>query len=145
MARILVVEDFPPMATVVAKMLRRRGHQVACETSVTGALRLGEGFDYAILDLDLPDGDGVSLAEQLLDEGRIENVVFFTATRDRELLTRATSFGLIVDKAAGLDRLLAAVQRLSDADAASLVAVAGSPAAISVRSSGRSGTRRKIE
>ncbi len=60
MAKILVVEDFPPIATLLVTLLRRRGHQISREQTMAGALRLKGFFDHAVLDIDLPDGNGVT-------------------------------------------------------------------------------------
>ncbi len=139
MAKILVVEDFPPIATLLVTLLRRRGHQISREQTIAGALRLKGFFDHAILDIDLPDGNGVMLAERLLDQRLIGSVVFFTATRDVALLSRAMSLGLLVDKAAGLNRLLDTIQQLTDSAATRHAAVVGSVRATTTRSSGRSG------
>ncbi len=112
MAEILVVEDYPPMASLVTMMLRRGGHSVARELSVAGALRHSRVFQHAIFDIDLPDGNGVLLAERLLDEGRIASCVFFTATNDAETLAHASRLGVVVRKSDGPSRLLDAIRQL---------------------------------
>jgi DNA-binding response OmpR family regulator len=81
-SKVLVVEDHPPLATVVAIGLRRSGHDVVRVGSVKRALETEGTFRCAVLDIDLPDGSGVELAQQLLDDARTECVVFYTATRD---------------------------------------------------------------
>jgi DNA-binding response OmpR family regulator len=146
MAHFLVVEDFPPMATLLVTALRRQGHAVARAGSITNALNINESFDHAVLDVDLPDGDGVELATLLLSEHRVNSVVFFTASRDLNTLTQAARLGLVVDKAAGYDCLMSAVRQLvTNSGIASRVAVAGSPETLTIHAAGRSGTRRKIE
>lgn len=124
MAEILVVEDYPPMASLVTMTLRRGGHSVTRELSVAGALRHSRVFQHAIFDIDLPDGNGVLLAEQLLHEGRIASCVFFTATKEAEILARANRLGLVVQKSDGPSRLLDAIRQL------------GEPSMANVRSSG---------
>ncbi len=146
MAHFLVVEDFPPMATLLATALRREGHAVARAGSIADALSINESFDHAVLDVDLPDGNGVQLATLLLGEHRVDSVVFFTASRDLHMLTKASRLGLVVDKAAGYDCLMSAVRQLvSNSGTAGRIAVAGSPEALTIHATGRSGTRRKIE
>src|ERR1039458_2545505 len=114
MAEILVVEDYPPMASLVTMMLRRSGHSVARELSVAGALRHRRVFQHAVFDIDLPDGSGVLLAERLLDEGRIASCVFFTATNEAEILSHASRLGIVVKKSEGPKRLLDAIQQLEE-------------------------------
>ena len=112
MAEILVVEDYPPVASTLTRMLRRRGHQVVSELTVAGALRHNRVFEHAVLDIDLPDGNGVALAVQLVHQHRVNSIVFFTATRDATDLSHAAQLGLVVDKAEGADRLLQAIEQL---------------------------------
>lgn len=114
MQRAMVVDDYPPLATVVAIGLRRIGFQVDRHTSATRALAASGIFDVAVLDLDLADGDGVTLARRLLADGRAHRIVFFSATRDETLRADAERLGTLVDKAAGLDGLLKVVSDAPD-------------------------------
>lgn len=145
MAHFLVVEDFPPMAALVSAAIRREGHSVLRAGSVANALNLDDFFDHAVLDVDLPDGDGIRLAAQLLDGDRVGSVVFFTASRDSDMLARAARLGLVVDKSAGYDCLMAAIRQVTAPEIAMQVAVGGSPTPISTKTSSRSGTRRKVD
>ncbi len=106
MAEILVVEDYPPMAAALVRLLTSEGHRVVREFTVAGALQHTVAFDHAVLDIDLPDGNGVDLAERLLERRCVSNIVFFTATHEVALLTRATRCGRVVDKSDGTRRLL---------------------------------------
>jgi DNA-binding NarL/FixJ family response regulator len=112
MAEILVVEDYPPMASALARMLRMRGHHVVSELSVAGALRHSRAFEYAVLDIDLPDGNGVALAEHLVSQQRVRGIAFFTATCEPKTLSRAGQLGLVISKTQGVERLVEAVGRL---------------------------------
>ena len=112
MAEILVVEDYPPMALLLTRMLRKLGHRVEREFSTKGALRHERVFEHAVLDIDLPDGDGVTLAEQLLSRRRVNSFVFFTATKDAFTLSRAARLGLVVNKSEGLHRLVSVIKQL---------------------------------
>lgn len=112
MAEILVVEDYPPVASMLTRMLRTRGHQVVRELTVAGALSHNRVFEHAVLDIDLPDGNGVALAVQLVHLHRVNSIVFFTATREATDLSHAAQLGLVVDKADGAERLLRAIEQL---------------------------------
>jgi DNA-binding response OmpR family regulator len=125
MAEILVVEDFPPMASLVTMMLRRGGHTVVREETVAGALRHNRVFQHAVLDIDLPDGNGVRLGEQLLKEQRVTGLVFFTATNEEDTLSRALRLGLVVNKSQGPFRLLDAIQQLEQGQKSSKLDAAG--------------------
>lgn len=65
--RVLLVEDEPTVAEVIASLLRSRGHSVLHAAHGLQALALAstEVFDVGLLDLDLPGIDGMALAQQL--------------------------------------------------------------------------------
>jgi len=94
------------MASMLSRSLRSEGHRVIRELTVAGALTHTVAFDLAVLDIDLPDGNGVDLAEALFAGRRAKSIVFFTATRERSLLERAVEYGRVVDKSLGTQRLL---------------------------------------
>lgn len=58
--RVLLVEDDPAIAEVLAGLLRNQGHDVRCADQVLAALsELGiEAADVLVIDIDLPDIDG---------------------------------------------------------------------------------------
>jgi DNA-binding response OmpR family regulator len=91
--RLLVVEDDPALGEVLARGLREEGHAVDLETTVAGgdvALSLAD-YDVLVLDLGLPDGEGLSLCSRLRREGAETRVLVLTA-RDA-----------LPDRVAGLD------------------------------------------
>ncbi|MBX3182287.1 MAG: response regulator [Polyangiaceae bacterium] len=113
MTRLLLVEDYPPLATVVAIALRRgTGHEVVRVGSVSraeAALAERGVFDVAVLDIDLPDGSGVDLARRLIERGQVSACVFFTASRDEAERAAARQVGPVVDKLATMDELVQVV------------------------------------
>jgi DNA-binding response OmpR family regulator len=142
MSRVLVVEDHPPLATVVGIGLRRLGHEVVRVGSVERALATEGVFDGAVVDIELPDGTGVELARELLDSERVLTVIFYTATRDPGLKIEALKLGPIVDKMGNLEELLevtgAELERVAER-----AQVAGAEDAV-VTARARSGTRRRV-
>ena len=111
MARVLVVEDYPPLAKVIAIAIQREGHQVDRVGSVARALTVSGSFDLAVIDLDLPDGVGTHLAEQLRGEGRLGPVIFFTSSSDPVLRGVAASQGRLIEKESGIEELMVWVRR----------------------------------
>jgi DNA-binding response OmpR family regulator len=142
MSRVLVVEDHPPLATVVAIGMRRLGHDVVRVGSVERALAAEGVFDGAVVDIELPDGNGIDLAAELLDSQRVRTVVFYTATRDPALKVAALRIGPVVDKMGNLEDLLdlASSEFVPEAARARVIGAGDVP----VTSSGRSGTRRRV-
>jgi two-component system OmpR family response regulator len=90
--RVLLVEDHPPLAEAVCDALRRAGFAVDHAATAADARELSRLSDYALvlLDLGLPDGDGLRLLPILRQGGRVP-VIVLTA-RDR-----------LADRLAGLD------------------------------------------
>jgi DNA-binding response OmpR family regulator len=141
--RILIVEDYPPLAKVIAIAAQRAGYAVERVGNVTRALEVRGRFDLAIVDLDLPDGLGTDLVQQLLDDGRLESAVFFSSTRDAGLRLMAARLGPVVDKEAGLEELMAVVQRRLD-QGERLARAIGDRDSAAVRRIGKSGARRIV-
>src|SRR5262245_62569883 len=118
--QVLLVEDDPELARTVERSLAHYGHRTVIASSVAGAEALTESFDCGILDIDLPDGNGVRLAEPLLDRGQIGAVVFFSASSDHAKMAEAREMGLIVANTDGGGR-----QRRAMAEAARTAAAKG--------------------
>ena len=70
--RLLLVEDEPVTAQMLAKGLREQAYAVDVAGTVRSAAALAADSDYEliVLDLGLPDGDGLSLCRQLRDAVR---------------------------------------------------------------------------
>lgn len=90
--RVLLVEDHPPLAEAVCDALRRAGFAVDHAATASDARELSGLSDYALvlLDLGLPDDDGLRLLPTLRQGGRVP-VIVLTA-RDQ-----------LADRLAGLD------------------------------------------
>ena len=92
-ARALVVEDEPKVAEALRRGLRNEGFEVSLSNTVEGALLqlADEAFDVILLDLMLPDGDGVDLLTTLRSR-HVETPVLVLTARDS-----------VEDRIAGLD------------------------------------------
>jgi two-component system, OmpR family, copper resistance phosphate regulon response regulator CusR len=81
MNRILIVEDEDRIASFVRKGLKANGFVTSVASDVREGLtmaRLG-GFDMVILDLGLPDGDGMEVLRALREEDSTTPVIILTA------------------------------------------------------------------
>ncbi|UKE72183.1 hybrid sensor histidine kinase/response regulator [Xanthomonas graminis] len=119
--RILLVEDEPTVAQVMAELLRSRGHHVACAAHGLEALtEVTQGtFDLGLLDLDLPALDGLALARQLRALGYDFPLIAVTARSDgeAEAAAKAAGFAGFVRKPVTGDMLAAAIRRVMDGGA----------------------------
>jgi DNA-binding response OmpR family regulator len=104
--RLLVVEDDVTVARTLSRLLARAGSSVATVRSCNAARSLSQTFDVAILDLDLPDGNGVDLARALLSAFKVPSVLFFSGSTDTTLLARARCMGPVVAKSLGTSAVL---------------------------------------
>jgi two-component system OmpR family response regulator len=79
--RILLVEDDPDLGPAIAKALRGENCAVDLAANGVDAAHLGdtEIYDAAVLDLGLPDQEGVSVLRQWREAGRTLPVLILTA------------------------------------------------------------------
>ncbi len=84
MHRILIVEDEYLIASFVEKGLRAEGFNTETTTKAESAvtLALANNFDLVILDLGLPDQDGLQVLESIRGQGVLAPVLILTARDD---------------------------------------------------------------
>jgi len=97
--RLLVIEDEPDLADVIARGLRRDGHAVdVANRSAEADLKLrSAGYDLVVLDWNLPDGSGLQLCRDLVS-GDLP-----TLEGDRPKILMLTARDGVEDRVAGLD------------------------------------------
>jgi CheY-like chemotaxis protein len=108
--RALIVDDDPVVARSIARRLLREGYTVSLAQTCRAARASGAGFQFAILDLDLPDGSGVDLADELLRLGAVRGVVFYSGSLDNAQRERALAFGTLLDKSRDLEEVIQALE-----------------------------------
>lgn len=106
---VLFLDDDPAVSRSHARLLRAAGFTVTTVSSVQGVSELRGRFDCAVLDVTLPDGDGVAVARSLLDVGLTERVVFFTGLGYGRRLEAARRMGPVIFKGQPVEDLLAAL------------------------------------
>jgi two-component system, OmpR family, response regulator len=84
--RILVVDDEPSIVDSVATVLRYEGFDVDVAHSGRSALRMAQegSFDMIVLDVMLPDLDGLEVTRRIRGDGLDVPVLFLTAKSDVE-------------------------------------------------------------
>jgi len=93
--RILVAEDEAIIRLDLVEMLKEAGYAVVAEaTNGVEAIALAKAHqpDLAILDVKMPELDGISAAEQIIE---IAPVLMLTAFSQRELVERARDAGVM--------------------------------------------------
>ena len=93
MKRILIVEDEAGMSSFIDKGLGSRGYatKVCADGAMATAIASERDFDLVILDLGLPDTDGLSVLREIRRRGERMPVIILTARDD------------LTDKVQGLD------------------------------------------
>jgi len=84
MNRILIVEDEPRIASFLEKGLQANGYTTTYAPDGDRAINLALGgeFDLMILDLGLPDKDGMTLLAELRGQGLTLPIIILTARDD---------------------------------------------------------------
>jgi two-component system, OmpR family, response regulator VicR len=94
MARVLLVEDEPNIASIIIFKLEREGHQVRWESSALAVPAAAETTqpELVLLDSSLPDGDPFVLLTLLAEHGP---VVMMTEFRDAVTPLQARAAGAV--------------------------------------------------
>jgi response regulator NasT len=94
-ARILVAEDEALIRLDLVEMLTEAGYEVVAQaTNGIEAIALAKEFkpDLAILDVKMPELDGISAAQEIIE---ISPVLMLTAFSQKELVERARDAGVM--------------------------------------------------
>jgi DNA-binding response OmpR family regulator len=114
--RILVIEDERQLARHVVAALNRNGHNAVSQGNGAEGLRvaLETTPELIVLDLNLPDLDGLSVLKQLRTASSPSRVLILTARGDVEHRVRGLKAGAddYVSKPFAMDELVARVEAL---------------------------------
>jgi DNA-binding response OmpR family regulator len=95
-ARILAIEDDRGIRAVLERGLRMAGHDVVLADTLTharAAWTSDDAYDLVLLDVMLPDGDGLALLRERRAAGDSTPTVLLTAREEAELGERAADAG----------------------------------------------------
>ncbi|MFZ5442741.1 MAG: hybrid sensor histidine kinase/response regulator [Myxococcota bacterium] len=110
---VLVVDDSPQNTEVLHALLTSKGHSVRVANGGHEALRLAEqqAPDLVLLDLHMPDLDGLAVCRALRQQSARLPVVFLSASKESALKVRAFESGAVdfVSKPFHFDEVLARV------------------------------------
>jgi DNA-binding response OmpR family regulator len=97
-AHVLVVEDNPLVTSATRILLEDAGFRVSTASRVADAYTIcrSDAPDAILLDLRLPDGDGLSLVRQLREDGvRLPVIAAITGRDEPEVRARCLRAGCV--------------------------------------------------
>jgi len=106
MTRIVLVEDDPTISEPLTRALGREGYDVEWHGTGAGGVGASDDADLVILDLGLPDIDGIDVARRIRDKGLQVPILMLTA--------RADEVDLVVGLDAGADDYVTKPFRLAE-------------------------------
>lgn len=111
---VLLVEDDPAISEPLARALGREGYEVRAHGTGRGALAEVDGVDLVVLDLGLPDIDGLDVAREIRASGKTVPILILTARTDEVDMVVGLDTGAddYVTKPFRLAELLARVRAL---------------------------------
>ena len=113
-ARVLVVDDEPAILRFLRVGLGAAGYQVIEAANGRSALDIARQrrCDLAVLDLGLPDIDGLAVIRQIRGEGQMLPIIVLSSRHDEATKVEALDAGAddYVTKPFGIDELLARVR-----------------------------------
>ncbi|MEO0282407.1 MAG: response regulator [candidate division WOR-3 bacterium] len=115
MKRILIVDDDESIRMIFKKVLENSGYEV--ETASSGIYALSilekEKFDVYIIDLKMPEMDGITLLEEIKKRGYEGIPIILTAYGDKESAVSALKLGAydFVEKPISINDLKFSIQR----------------------------------
>jgi two-component system, NarL family, nitrate/nitrite response regulator NarL len=95
--RVLIVDDHKLFAEAVSSLLQRQGEEVvavagSCKQALD-AMEKHDNVDVVLMDLGLPDGDGISAGAQILEKWPDPRIIAVTAMTDAAAVSAAIAAG----------------------------------------------------
>jgi DNA-binding NtrC family response regulator len=95
-AKVLVVDDEPSIVEFIATTLSANGYEVETSTNPLEALKniRGKTFDLAMVDINMPEMNGIDFSRKLLETSLSTEVVIITGVPDEQNLDPCLRMGL---------------------------------------------------
>ena len=114
--RILIIDDEPSQLELLRIFLSRKGYAVKCASTAAEGIEADKLFrpDVIILDVRLPDMDGLDVLQVLKKSNPKTNAIVITAYHDMETTVKAMKLGAYeyITKPIDLEELETAVARV---------------------------------
>ncbi|MDU1587278.1 MAG: response regulator [Clostridium sp.] len=94
MAKVLIIEDDKALNKGVAFALKREGYEIlsAYNKAEGKQMILNNKIDFLLLDINLPDGNGLDLCKEIREYVKFP-IVFFTANDTEEDMVKGYEVG----------------------------------------------------
>jgi DNA-binding NtrC family response regulator len=116
--RILVTDDDRAIRRAIRDVLEMEGHQVEEAEDGEQALQLTENalFDVLFCDIKMPQMDGITLMEKLLERGNTSDIIVMSGHGTIEMAVKALKLGAydFIEKPLNLNRILVSVQHVQE-------------------------------
>ncbi|MBI4509241.1 MAG: response regulator [Deltaproteobacteria bacterium] len=114
LVRILVVDDERGFGSLLGRTLRRLGHEAVLAYHPFDAIEmLDPSVDAVITDIDMPNMDGVQLAQQIRRRFSDMPIAFCTGSDPEDSVVRkASEIGRVFPKIWTLDEVMVTVEEL---------------------------------
>ncbi|WP_454881288.1 response regulator transcription factor [Sphingobacterium detergens] len=113
---ILLIEDEPDLGEVFSRYLRYKGFTVIWECTAKGGLETLREYiaKLVIIDVQLPDGNGFDLAQEILRFRNGQPIFFLTALQERASRLKGLSLGAVdyIAKPFDMDEILLKIRNL---------------------------------
>ena len=114
-ARVLVVDDESNIRVLLDEIRSEEGYDVttAEDAAAARAAKVGQDFDLILLDIWMPDTDGISLLKEWSDDGALGPVVMMSGHGTVDAAVEATRLGALdfIEKPVSLAKLLRTVEK----------------------------------
>jgi two-component system, NtrC family, nitrogen regulation response regulator NtrX len=114
-SRILVVDDESNIRVLLEEILTEEGYEVttAADAAAARDARREHDYDLTLLDIWMPDTDGISLLKEWSDEGSLGAVVMMSGHGTVDTAVEATRLGAVdfIEKPVSLAKLLRTVEK----------------------------------
>jgi DNA-binding NtrC family response regulator len=119
MARLLLVDDEPPVLYALKELVRSLGHEPVLARSAKEALERVEGVDAVVTDYAMPEMDGLALVQAIREQDEALPVVVLTAAGSERVAVRAMKAGAYeyVTKPYDIEEMSLVIERALEARA----------------------------
>lgn len=115
MANILIIDDDPALSELLSDIVGRMGHDTHCaENASDGLAQASTGqYDVVLLDVGLPDGDGLKILPGIREQSAPPEVIVLTGNGNPDAAEEAIKSGAwdYLVKPASVENIMVAVKR----------------------------------